>query len=83
MEVSCENVIIEVIKKSELHEGTLIRAYEAKGYDANCEFLLGKSIKSAKLVNLMERELDTIEVVNGNKLSLSFKPFEIHTFVVM
>jgi alpha-mannosidase len=82
VEVSAENVIIEVIKKSELHDGTLIRAYEGKGFDANCVFSFGQKINSARMVNLMERELGGLEVIDSNKISLDFKPFEIHTFVI-
>ena len=80
VEVNAENVIIEVIKKAEKHEGILIRAYESKGYDVNAEFRFGRSLKNAKLVNLMERELSNI-VINDNAISIEFKPFEIHTFV--
>ena len=76
-----KNVIIEVIKKAEKHEGVLIRAYESKGYDGNVDFKFGRSITNATLVNLMERELEVLEV-KDNSISLNFKPFEIHTFVV-
>lgn len=82
VDVNCDNVIIEVIKKSELQEGILIRAYESKGFDAQCEFSFGKLISSARLVNLMERELGDLVISEDNKISLEFKPFEIHTFVV-
>jgi len=76
-----ENVIIEVIKKAEKHKGVLLRAYESKGYDAHVDFKFGRSIKNATLVNLMERKLEVLEVID-NSISLNFKPFEIHTFVV-
>ena len=81
VEVNQKNIIIEIIKKSEKHEGVLIRAYEVKGYDSPVEFKFGRSIKKGKLVNLMERELQELEVINDS-ISMDFKPFEIHTFVV-
>lgn len=80
--VSAENVIIEVIKKAEKHDGILIRAYESKGYDIQASFNFGQSIGSAELVNLMERHLEDLEVFEENKIELYFKPFEIHTFVI-
>jgi len=83
VEVSADNVIIEVVKKSELHDGTLIRAYEAKGFDVKAEFTFGRNFQYAKLVNLMERELGDLEITDSSRISLSFKPFEIHTFVVV
>lgn len=82
VEVSADNIIIEVIKKAEKHEGILIRAYEAKGYDVKAEFKFGRKIKQAKLVNLMERELDQLKVNDSKSIFLEFKPFEIHTFIV-
>jgi len=81
VETTGENVIIEVIKKSEKHDGVLIRAYESKGYDAKVDFKFGRPIKDAKLVNLMERELENLEATD-DLVRLNFKPFEIHTFVV-
>ena len=81
VEVSEENVVVEVIKKAEKHEGVLIRAYEAKGCDAKVDFKFGRPVKQAKLVNLMERELGELKVTN-DVVSLEFNPFEIHSFVV-
>ena len=81
IEVSADNVIIEVIKQAESHGGVLIRAYEAKGYEAQAVFKFGKPVSQAKLVNLMERELELLEIID-NTVALDFKPFEIHTFVV-
>ena len=81
IEVSADNVIIEVIKQAESHGGVLIRAYEAKGYEAQAVFKFGKPVSQAKLVNLMERELELLEIID-NTIALDFKPFEIHTFVV-
>jgi alpha-mannosidase len=82
VQVNTENVVIEVIKKAEKHAGTLIRAYETKGFDVSCQFEFGRKLKSARLVNLVERELQELLIQEGNKLPLDFKPFEIHTFVV-
>jgi alpha-mannosidase len=82
VQTNAENIIIEVIKKSEKHEGVLIRAYEGMGYDVRADFKFGRKIESGMLVNLMERKLAELEVKDSSTISLDFKPFEIHTFVM-
>jgi alpha-mannosidase len=82
VQVSAESVVVEVIKKSEMHRGVLIRAYESKGYDVSCAFAFGRTIQEARLVNMMERDLGALEVVDRKKVTLEFKPFEIHSLVV-
>ena len=72
------NIIIEAVKLTEYGEDLIVRLYESSGVDCYAQLEVGFDFREVKLVNLMEREMDELEVENRN-IKLFFKPFEIHT----
>ena len=81
MVVSCDNVIVDTIKKAEDHKSLIVRCYEAFGMDGPCEIQFRDPVQSIQLVNLMESLEQEIKVKN-NRIRLNFTPFEILTLRV-
>ena len=72
------NIIIEAIKPCEDEENAyIIRAYEAEGTQTSCKLKLCKNVKVTQLTDMLEQP--TENKINGNELSLNFRPFEIKT----
>ncbi len=76
--VDAANVIVETIKPAEAESGFIMRCYEAHGMANTATFTMSFPIRSAKLTDLLEREIAPIEY-EGNCLKLNFRPFEIKT----
>ncbi len=78
--VSCcaDNVVIETVKKAEDSDAIIIRAYETWNKKTACCFTFADAPKAACECNLMEEDEGAI-AVNGNEISLKFRPFEIKT----
>ena len=77
--VDRDNVMIEVIKKSEDSDDLIIRMYEFHNKRSNVTLEFFKDIKEIKECNLLERDLEELSPV-GNKVSFIIKPYEIKTF---
>ncbi|MDX1359039.1 MAG: glycoside hydrolase family 38 C-terminal domain-containing protein, partial [Clostridia bacterium] len=77
--VDKRNIFVETIKTSEDGEGTILRLYEAYGYESDALLSLSKSYTSIVEVNLVEDQIKGV-IGNGSKISVKFSPFEIKTF---
>ena len=75
------NIILETVKGALHGEGTILRLYECFGKRTNTTLKLGFESKSAVYTSLMEDDEGQAEM-NGNEISLTFKPYEIITIRV-
>jgi alpha-mannosidase len=80
--VDRENIFIETIKASEDGEGTILRLYEAYGYESDAVMSFSKNYTAIEEVNLVEDQINGM-IDNGNKIIVKFSPFEIKTFKLM
>lgn len=78
--VSCDNVIIDTVKPCEDSEKAyILRLYESTG--SHCGTVLSScDATGMQLCNLLEEPQSDIE--NGDRLELTFRPFEIKTVKV-
>lgn len=81
MEISSNNIIVEAVKKAEDDNDVIVRLYESKGAATNCEVKFNLDISQVSLVNLMEESMEELPM-EGNKINLSMKPFEICTLKI-
>ena len=79
--VDADNVICEVVKRSERDEDTIVRLYEHKNKRTRATVSLGIPASEVYLCDMMENELEAIPVNNG-RLELSLNGFEIVTLKV-
>ena len=82
VDVDNENVVIEVVKRSEDGQAIVVRAYESAGGRMPVNFTFGFDIKEVFECNLMEEKCNEI-LFNKNSLSCVFAPFEIKTFYIV
>lgn len=78
---NCPNVIIDTVKRAEDDKQIVIRMYESCGIDCQSEIQITTPVESIEEVNLMEESLHTLPV-SGDKLKLTFGPFEIRTIKI-
>lgn len=79
--VDKENVIFETAKKSEDSDDIILRGYECFNKRTDVTLTLGVPVKCAYICDMLENEETEIPVID-NKLSLTFKPFEIITIKI-
>lgn len=79
--VDQENVVIEVVKKAEDSDDTIIRLYECYNRRGKATLNFCKDITQAWECDLMENN-ETEIPVNGSQLVFDIKPYEIKTFKV-
>ena len=79
--VDKENVIFETAKKSEDGDDIILRGYECFNKRTDVTLTLGVPVKSAYICDMLENEETEIPVID-NKISLTFKPFEIITIKI-
>lgn len=72
------NLIIDTVKKAEDSEEVIIRVYENENKKTEGQFYFSRTIKEAWSCNLLEENGDRLDIL-GNSLTISFKPYEIHT----
>lgn len=79
--VDCDNVIFETAKKAEDGDSIVLRGceYFNKRTDVNVHF--GFSVKKAYLTDMLENNICELPV-NGDTVSLTFKPYEIVTIKI-
>lgn len=80
-----DNIIVCAIKKAEDKNGIIVRLYEAEGKETDVTMTLFRNLKDIQVVNLMEERDEQWEkeiTVNGNKIEMKVKPFEIVTLNV-
>ncbi len=80
-EINKANIIIETIKKAEDNEGIILRLYESENKQTECTLLTDFNLSSVNEVNLMEENISEMNF-KGNKVELTFKPFEIKTLLI-
>jgi alpha-mannosidase len=76
--VDSEHIIVDTIKKAEDSKDIIVRLYECHSTKAKAKVSLGFDVKSATLVDLMERDLSDLKVKN-NSVTVELNPFEIYT----
>ncbi len=81
LSLDCDNVILETVKESEDGEDLIVRFFETKNKRTATTLTLGFSAKTVTLVNLMEKG-NTELPIDGNKVHLTVKPFEIITLKI-
>jgi alpha-mannosidase len=75
---SRENVILETIKKAEVDEGMILRAYEAFNRRTNAVISVAEGFSRAYLCDLMENILEELPF-DGKRVALQLTGFEIVT----
>lgn len=80
--VDADNVVLEVVKKAEKGEGTILRFYECHGVRGDVGVKVDLPFKKVQEVDLMEDRIGDIDSKNG-EFEFDIKPFEIKTFRLM
>jgi alpha-mannosidase len=80
--LSCgpENVLVSVLEKNESGD-VLLRLWETNGEHTTAMLEFGWDVKEARKTDLLERELETLPI-DGRRLSLPLRPFEIATLLL-
>ncbi|MBE5858695.1 MAG: alpha-mannosidase [Butyrivibrio sp.] len=73
------DVIVEAVKKSEDGKAIIVRCYEPYDKRENTSLHIAADVKGVCECNLLEEKVNDA-VLEGGKLDVSFKPFEIKTF---
>ena len=76
--VDTDNIQIEVIKKAENGDGSIIRLYEFKNKRAEAVLTFCNSINEAEECDLLENHIKSLEV-QENQVKFTVKPYEIKT----
>ena len=76
--VDTDNIQIEVIKKAENGDGSIIRLYEFKNKRAEAVLTFCNSINEAEECDLLENRIKSLEV-QENQVKFTVKPYEIKT----
>ncbi len=76
------NVVIEAVKKAEGDEALIIRLYEAGKTRGEANLSFPFRLKKAYECNLLEENIQSLEIINGNSVKISVNPFEIKTIKV-
>ncbi len=75
------NVVIEVIKKAEADDSTVIRLYECWGRRVDCKLMFDSKIRDIYLCDMLENNEESMEYLE-NSMQFTIKPYEIKTFKV-
>lgn len=75
------NIVIETVKKAEDSDAIVIRAYESWNKQTSCCYQFTAAPKNVCECNLMEEKENALPL-DGKKLELQFRPFEIKTILV-
>ena len=81
IQIAKPNVLLDTVKKAEDNNDIVLRLYEAYGCRGPVDIAFTEKPKMISECNLMERENKPLRL-SGNKLKLSFTPFEIKTLRV-
>ncbi len=81
--VDAPNLILETVKKAEDGDDLIVRLYDSNNQRGTATLTFARPIAFASAVNLMEDAPDgDAPQVDGERLTFSYKPFEIKTFRV-
>ena len=78
LSVETPGITLEAIKRSEDGESTTVRLWETTGARRIASITLDPAIRSVKIVDLLEVEGNAVEL-EGDRITIAFKPFEIIT----
>lgn len=78
VQVSSTDVQIDVVKKAEDEDCLIVRLHECRGGTANITLSSEYPVKKFVPCNLLEH--DCGEAVEGNAVTFTTKPFQIHTY---
>ena len=81
VELSSDDVILEVMKKAENENSLIIRLYEYRGNSVDLNILLHTEYNKLYEADLLENNLYELPVEN-DRCELKFKPFEIKTLKI-
>ena len=79
--ISKNNVIAEVLKRSEDGKSEIVRLYECWNQRTNAEFTFAKAFAKVSLCNMLEEE-EKVLAEHENSLKVGLKPYEIITLKV-
>jgi alpha-mannosidase len=79
IKIDKSNVIIEVVKKAEIGEETIIRLYECHNRRDKVKCSIYKNISKVYECDLLENEIKEVKV-SDNCFDFEIKPYEIKTF---
>lgn len=80
--VDKENVILETVKRAEDAEGTILRMYESENARTKAWLTVNKPFTRAYICNLLE-ETETETKVDGKRIAVPIKPYEIVTVKIV
>ncbi len=75
------NIVVETVKVAHDGDGLIVRLYEAHNQRGQATLAFGQPIAGASEVDLLEREVGTVEV-SGNQARFQMRPFEVKTLRV-
>ena len=76
-----DNAVVEVVKKAEDSDDTIVRLYECYNRRTPVTLTFGKEVASVVECNMMEEGAEPV-TFEGNKASFTIKPYEIKTLKV-
>jgi len=76
-----DHIVVETVKVAHDGDGLIVRLYEAHNQRGQATLVFGQPITSAVEVDLLEREVGTVEV-SGNQARFQVRPFEVKTLRV-
>ncbi len=79
--VDADNIILETVKRAEDSDALILRLYETWNRATDCSIRFGRLMEMAAQCDMMEENEDLLQV-EGNRLRLHFRPFEIKTLKV-
>jgi len=82
LSIEPENVVLSALKVADDGDGIILRFYEAAGEDTDAEITFFREPAEVKVVNLLEYEDEEVSKglqMEGNRIKLNVKPFEIVT----
>lgn len=79
--VDADNIILETVKRAEDSDALILRLYETWNRATDCSIRFGRLMEMAAQCDMME-ENEALLQVEGNRLRLHFRPFEIKTLKV-
>jgi len=76
-----DHIVVETVKVAHDGDGLIVRLYEAHNQRGQATLAFGQPIAGASEVDLLEREVGTVEV-SGNQARFQVRPFEVKTLRV-
>ncbi len=77
-----KNVVLETVKVSEEKDGIVLRMYESENALTKAHLTVDRPFEKAYICNLLE-ETEAEAQVEGNKIALTLKPYEVVTVKVV